>query len=184
VSKLNAEQMLDVLEARCETAETGVSRLTLLVDELTAQRDAFGQKALQLQDRAAALESARDARQRAVLQWVGDTFGPLALAPYERAQRVLEEAVELGQAEGLTPERARAVVDHVYGKPPGDPAQEAGGLGVTLLAYCEARGLSADGEEVREFRRVLAIDPAHFRARHNVKADAGIAVRVPEGGTE
>jgi hypothetical protein len=184
VSRLNAEQMLDVLEARCETAETEVSRLTLSVDELTAQRDAFGQKALQLQDRVTALESGRDARQRAVLQWVGDTFGSPALTPYERARRVLEEAVELGHADGLTPERARDVVAHVYGKPPGDPAQEAGGLGVTLLAYCEARGLSADGEEVREFRRVLAIDPAHFRARHNVKADAGIAVRVPEGGTE
>jgi hypothetical protein len=158
-----------------------VIRLTLLVDELTAQRDAFGQKALQLQDRVTTLESARDARQRAVLQWVGGTFGPLARTPYERAQRVLEEAVELGQAEGLTPERTRAVVDHVYGKPPGDPAQEAGGLGVTLLAYCEARGLSADGEEVREFDRVLSIDPAQFRARHNAKADAGLAVRAPEG---
>lgn len=122
----------------------------------------------------------RDNRQKAVLQWVGDTFGKPSLSTRERALRVIEEAIELAQTEGLTVEDVRSVAEHVFGKPPGDPAQEVGGLGVTLLAYCEARGISADMEERREFNRVLAVDPAHFRARHNKKADAGIAARAPE----
>ena len=122
----------------------------------------------------------RDDRQRATFQWVADTFGAPSTVSIERAFRVLEEAAELAQAEGMTVERAIDIVRYVFGKPAGDPAQEVGGLGVTLLAYCEARGLSADAEEQREFDRVLAIDPAHFRARHNKKADAGIAVRASE----
>ena len=35
-------------------------------------------------------------------------------------------------------------------------------------------------KERREFDRVLAIDPARFRARQNAKADAGVGVRSPE----
>ena len=122
----------------------------------------------------------RDDRQKAIFQWVADTFGAPSLTPIERAMRVLEEATELAQAEGMTVERAIDIVRYVFSKPVGERAQEAGGLGVTLLAYCEARGISADAEELREFGRVMAIDPAHFRARHNKKADAGIAVRAPE----
>ena len=124
----------------------------------------------------------RDNRQRAVLQWVSDTFGEPATAVEERVLRVLEEAVELAQAEGVTRDRARSVVDYVFSKPPGDPSQEVGGLGVTLLAYCEASGLLADTEEQHEFDRVIAMDPTLFRARHNKKADAGIAVRAAEPG--
>lgn len=166
--------VIDFLRARMVESSAETSRLMLLVDELTAQRDAFGQKAHHL-------ATVRDDRQRAVVQWAGDTFGPDSLTPTERATRVLEEVVELAQAEGVPRERALAVLDHVYGKAPGDPAQEVGGIGVTLLAYCAVREISADAEEVREIARVLAIDPAHFRARHNAKADAGIAVPAPEG---
>ena len=125
----------------------------------------------------------RDERQAAVLDWVRTTFGPATLTGSERAMRVLEEALELFQAEGLDLDKALAIARHVYGRPLGDPAQEVGGLGVTLLAYCGAKGISADGEEARELERVLAKDPEHFRARHNLKADAGIAERAPEAPT-
>lgn len=120
----------------------------------------------------------RDVRQAHVGQWVRATFGDHTMAIRERAQRLLEEAVELAQASGLSPDDARAIVGHVFSKPMGEPRQEAGGLGVCLLAYCEAAGFSADEEERREFERVQAIDPAHFQRRHNRKADAGIAVHV------
>ena len=125
----------------------------------------------------------RDERQAAVLDWVRTTFGQATLTGSERAMRVLEEALELFQAEGLDLDKALAIARHVYGRPLGDPAQEVGGLGVTLLAYCGAKGISADGEEARELERVLAKDPEHFRARHNLKADAGIAERAPEAPT-
>lgn len=134
----------------------------------------------QLQKEADARRQLRDERQRAVLKWAGDTFGLDAIAPVERVRRLLEEVIELAQAEGLTLRDIVAVADHVLKKPPGNPAQEVGGIGVCLLAYCASRGISADGEEVRELERVLAIDPDYFRRRHNAKADAGIAVRAPE----
>ena len=122
----------------------------------------------------------RDGRQQAVFQWARETFGEAASTPSERALRLLEEAIELAQAEGVALDRVTAVAEHVYLKPAGQPEQEAGGVGLTLLAYCESRGFSADGAEERELERVLAIDPAHFRERHNRKADVGIAARAPE----
>lgn len=92
----------------------------------------------------------------------------------ERALRVLEEAVELAQAEGVDITMVNRLTDHVYSKPPGEPAQEVGGVAVTLLCYCERRGISLETEEVREFRRVLALPPEHFAARHAAKDAAGI----------
>jgi hypothetical protein len=166
-------------QARCESAEEEVSRLSLLVDELTAQRDAFGQKAHQLQERVKAHETVRNYRQQVVAEWVRDRLSvEAATSLVERVLRVLEEATELAQAEGLLCDRALAVVEHVYQKPPGDGAKEVGGLAVTLLAYCAARGISADEAEVREIERILKIDRAEMQRRHNVKADAGIGVRV------
>jgi len=122
--------------------------------------------------------SSRDDRQRSVLRWVTETFGEQTLVLQERVMRFFEESVELAQAEGLTREEVLAVVEHVFKKPPGDPQQEAGGVGVTLLAYCAVRGFSADSPEETEFKRVVRIDPVRFRERQNVKADADIAVRA------
>jgi hypothetical protein len=89
--------------------------------------------------------------------------------------RFLEEAIELAQAEGLPAGDARRVFEHVYAKPPGDPLKEIGAVGITLLAYCASRGVSADDAERKEAVRVFAVDPAYFRERHNAKAAAGIA---------
>lgn len=121
----------------------------------------------------------RDDRQTAVHTWVVATFGETcANSRMERAQRVLEEAIELAQAEGLVIHQVYAVARHVFDKPAGYPKQEAGGVGVTLLAYCATRNFSADEAEYREFERVQKIDPGVFRARQNVKADAGIAMHA------
>lgn len=120
-------------------------------------------------------ERPRDARQAAVYAWVKETFGSATLNTKERALRFIEEAIELAQAEGLSKEQTRSVLDHVYAKPPGSIESEVGGVGVTLLGYCEAKGLSAEHEEVKEADRVSNIDPAYFRERHDKKAKAGIA---------
>jgi len=123
----------------------------------------------------------RDLRQAAVYKWVCETFGPQNAGVMERVRRFFEEATELAQAEGLTTEQVHAIVSHVYGKPPGDAPQEVGGIGTTLLAYCAAKGISADKFEAAEFARVLATAPEHFRRRHDLKADAGIAQRTERG---
>lgn len=138
-----------------------------------------GADAHRIAELKAALETAhrsRDTRQAAVLDWVRSTFGEATLAPEERIMRFLEEAIELAQAEELAPERIHALIDHVYSKPPGEPVQEVGGVSVTLLAYCEMRGISADHSEKTEFERVLSIPADHFRKRHDIKARAGVAV--------
>lgn len=122
----------------------------------------------------------RDERQAAVYRWVGDTFGVANLETQERCKRFIEEAIELAQAEGLTEEQVCTIVAYVYERPPGEPYQEAGGVGTTLLAYCEAKDISADRAEADEFSRVLGMRPEHFRERHNIKAEAGIANRAPE----
>jgi hypothetical protein len=101
------------------------------------------------------------------------TFGDSLLATEERVSRVVEEAVELAQAEGVPAERLHALVRHVYAKPPGDPAQEVGGVGVTVLAYCAAVGISADDAEAREVERVLALPVDHFRRRQAGAAGGG-----------
>lgn len=122
--------------------------------------------------------SQRDARQGLVYRWAKNTFGDGAIQPTERATRFLEEAIELAQAQGIPIEEVKKLVDYVYAKPPGDIAQEVGGCGVTLLAFCAAVGLYADEEERNEVRRVLAKDPSHFQMRQNIKAEAGIAIKV------
>lgn len=119
--------------------------------------------------------SERDRRQNRDIEWVRSTFGEATLAVDERAARFLEEALELAQAVGLTREKAIALVEYVYSRPVGDPAQEVGGVGVTLLGLCSVIGVSADREERREHDRVTSIDPAKFRARHAKKVEAGIA---------
>lgn len=119
----------------------------------------------------------RNARQWYVYQWVLKTFGESLYETRERAIRLVEEAVELAQAEGVTLGMVRRVTDEVYMKAPGDPAQEAGGVGTTLLAYCQAKGISANECEKAEWERVREIDPEYFRERQEKKVLAGVASR-------
>lgn len=120
----------------------------------------------------------RDTRQVKVLEWVREVFGDVALAVEERVTRVVEEVVELAQAEGVSREQVLHVVDHVYGRKRGEVFQEVGGVGVTLLAYCQVRGISADYAERQELHRVLGLPAERFRARQAVKAEAGIGVKL------
>lgn len=120
----------------------------------------------------------RDARQFRVLAWARRVFGVPGRAdtasPQERALRFIEEAIELAQAIGLQHEDVDRVSRHVFSKPPGEPFQEAGGVGVTLLALCEVLSISAQDAERAEFERVLTKTPEHFQARQAEKRAAGL----------
>jgi hypothetical protein len=122
--------------------------------------------------------SARDERQALVAKWVEDTFGPTTIL--ERIDRLVEEVVELAQAEGTHHQTLHRIIKHVYKRPPGVPSQEVGGIGMCLLAYCATAGISADTCEQAELARVLGVSADVFRQRQNVKADAGIGLRVEE----
>lgn len=129
-----------------------------------------------------AIPCERNELQAIASEWVARTFGETSA--YERALRLLEECVELAQAEGVSLDDALNVARHVYSKPLGMPYQEVGGIGLTLLAYCATVGLSADECEREELVRVLTLPADYFRKRQNVKADAGIGQRCesPELG--
>ena len=110
--------------------------------------------------------------QQRVQPWMMECFGPTISADrQERNHRFIEEALELAQACGATQSEAHQLVDYVYGRPVGEPAQEVGGVMVTLAALCLANGLDmhAAGEielariwtKVEQIRAKQAAKPKH-----------------------
>ena len=98
----------------------------------------------------------------------------------ERTMRLMEEAIELFDAEHRDRDAARAqahkMVDVVFDNARGDQNQEAGGVIVTLLAYCAAKGLRLDNLANTEIQRVMLLSKDHFKKRQQAKADAGVAL--------
>lgn len=80
--------------------------------------------------------------QQRVHPWMMQCFGHMIAGDREeRNHRFLEEALELVQSTGCTASEAHQLVDYVYGRPVGEPAQEIGGVMVTLAALCLANAL-------------------------------------------
>lgn len=116
----------------------------------------------------------RSERQELVTDWCRRAFG--VESQKDRSKRVLrflEEALELFQAEGGGYDRAEALLQRVYSRPPGEAPQEVGGVCVTLLSYCSAAGLSLEECEAEEIARVLAKPVEHAQRRYDEKTRAG-----------
>lgn len=79
-------------------------------------------------------------------EWAKTCFGDeIPFDKLERADRFIEEALELAQTvPDFNALRAHDLVDYVFGRPVGDPLQEAGGSMVTLALLCNAMGISAE----------------------------------------
>lgn len=93
--------------------------------------------------------------QNRVQPWLMACFGPMIAGDREeRNHRFLEEALELVQACGCTASEAHQLVDYVYGRPVGEPAQEVGGVMVTLAALCLANDLDMHGAAETELARI------------------------------
>ena len=87
--------------------------------------------------------------QQRVQPWMMACFGAeISADRSERNHRFLEESLELVQACGCTAGEAHQLVDYVFGRDIGEPAQEVGGVMVTLAALCLANNLDmhANGE--------------------------------------
>lgn len=114
-----------------------------------------------------------------VANWVHVVLGyDCLMNRRERALRLIEEAIELGQVEGLSRSDVVKVTNRVFDRPVGEREQEVGGIGVCLLAYCYAAGIDFKGLTERELRRIEKLDPNIIRAKHAAKAEAGTAIKA------
>ncbi len=117
-----------------------------------------------------------------VEKWVRRTWGDKVFESIEeRTLRIVEEALELSQAEAHDKkeirEKLHLLVDRVFDKKPGEPYQELGGLIVTTLAYCAAKEVRLDKAAQTEIDRVHGFDREHFLKRQQEKIDAGVTAR-------
>lgn len=115
------------------------------------------------------------ARQFEAWNWARNTFGSVALLRSERAARLIEEALELVQAEQLPRALVDKIADRVYSRPQGSVPQEIGGLAITLDVLAENIGIDVQVEAERELTRVLSLPPEFFQRKHAEKIAAGTA---------
>ena len=93
--------------------------------------------------------------ERSAREWALFCFGKdLVSDKVERVFRFLEEALELAQALGCTEDDAKRLAAYVFGRPVGDPAQEVGGVMLTLATLCTASGIDLENAAVTELGRV------------------------------
>lgn len=93
--------------------------------------------------------------QAGVAEWMGQCFLPSLYSNMtERGDRLLEEVLELLQAHGYNKARVPTLVDYVFGRPVGEPAQEVGGVMVTLAGYCWVAGLDMHAAGDAELARI------------------------------
>ncbi|UXB42221.1 hypothetical protein K7569_10715 [Stenotrophomonas maltophilia] len=109
--------------------------------------------------------------QASVAEWMGQCFLPSLYSNMtERGDRLLEEVLELLQAHGYGKARVPTLVDYVFGRPVGEPAQEVGGVMVTLAGYCWVAGLDMHAAGDTELARINQPDVmAKIRAKQEAK---------------
>lgn len=109
--------------------------------------------------------------QAGVAEWMGRCFLPSLYSNMtERGDRLLEEVLELLQAHGYDSARVPTLVDYVFGRPVGEPAQEVGGVMVTLAGYCWVAGLDMHAAGDAELARISQPEVmAKIRAKQEAK---------------
>lgn len=113
-----------------------------------AHRERYALDEVEFTDRVESFQSR-------VAPWMDQCFGPeISADRLERGDRFLEEALELLQSGGYQAERVAQLASYVYSRPAGEPAQEVGGVMVTLAAYCLAHDLDMHAAGETELARV------------------------------
>ena len=113
------------------------------------------------------------------LKWAVETFGNVARNRDERAARLVEEAIELAQAEGVPLAVIERIAAHVYSKPAGDPVAELQGVALTLDACAENAGFTVPFLTACELIRVTGRSAAEWKSRHDAKVADGRANLSP-----
>jgi len=164
-------------------------------------QDGLVQEALEYFERAgdagdrqyvAAIRAALAARQPAgqtfqagVAAWMGQCFLPSLYSNMtERGDRLLEEVLELLQAHNYDKTRVATLVDYVFGRPVGEPAQEVGGVMVTLAGYCWVAGLDMHAAGDAELARINQPEVmAKIRAKQEAKNALHFDTPLPGNAT-
>lgn len=115
-------------------------------------------------------------QQTRVREWIATRLGAEHATPKERAMRLLEESLELAQSEGVIMPDAFRLLQHVFNRPPGDPMQEAGAVGVCLMGYCAARNLDHKAVIEQELQRIEAKTISEVAASVQRKRAEGLTV--------
>lgn len=113
------------------------------------------------------------------LEWVQVTFGPVARNRDERVMRLLEEVMELAQAEGISADKVRALCVRVFTRDRSEPLQELAQVAFTLDALAELLGVNLRAMIGGELHRVRSKPAEYWAQRHQAKADAGLANLSP-----
>jgi hypothetical protein len=92
-----------------------------------------------------------------IRNWTVLVFGPryAEITPKIRALRLLEEVLELSQAEDITMSEIATVTGQVFNKPKGTRFQELGGVGITLMGYCDTAQVDFESAFWAEFCRIM-----------------------------
>lgn len=111
--------------------------------------------------------------QKKVSAWLIDCFGlDIAIDQQERCFRFMEESLELVQSIGMTKDQVLQLVDYTFSRHQGEPAQEVGGVIVTLNALCFASKIDlkdcADNELGRIIEKIDKIRAKHFSKPQNI----------------
>lgn len=118
--------------------------------------------------------------QAGVAPWMQECFGPeISADKLERGDRLLEEVLELLQSGDYPRERIAALTSYTYNRPKGEPAQEVGGVMITLAAYCLAHALDMHEAGSAELERITQPEMVEkIRAKQATKP-TGSALPVP-----
>lgn len=128
-----------------------------------------------LQDISARQPQSKTPTTAEVLAWAVDMFGLVATNREERAARLLEEALEVAQCEGLDIITAGKIAGRVYAHPRGELTQEIGGVSLTLAALAENAGRDLTTCVEREWTRVKSKPREWWTAKHAEKVKDGTA---------
>lgn len=88
------------------------------------------------------------------------------------SMRLMEEAMELAQAEGVTADQAMTILRQMFDKPAGEPAKEFGGVLVTATGYANFADRDIEATFEAEYERIqdsAVVERVRFRNLHGDK---------------
>ncbi len=112
--------------------------------------------------------------QELVRRWHANVFGPRKNDHGAKiySMRLLEESLELAQAENVSREDAETILKQVYDKPKGEPFKEFGGVLITAIGYANQANFDMEKAFDVEFERIQdqkLIDKIRYRNFHGDK---------------